>query len=567
MKTLVSLVLALPAVAVAIHCPFDLVQFKAVLKECRLQCPDTRFPIARNGEFENVTVPEHFYTIDDSIMILAMDERIGRRCELRHNKEWSTTGVAQQFKAIMKLVPVNNRAFTIMQIHSKTFRGTDGITYPSGPPFMLYRGDRGGKSDHLWAKLRTSMRPKKTTYFDLGPRPLGFFELKVFVAQGFMSVWLDGQIMFTEDVRHLDVLPRNMFKTGVYAHGTGPQRVEYKELTMGAIDQDELPTAPEDSLKTGKSQKQTSKKKSSKGKNASESTKSSSPSIAPTTSLAHHWKTRSPTNQESDTIGLDSGISRLVLVDAETNQDILVLNDGQVLDLSRLPNFSIRAVAGTEAVDLVIFTVNGWVAKKEYYEPYAIAGDSPPGNYISWGVSPGKYTISATAYTQHGRTRKIGESFTITIAVVPRATESPTSSPTTLVPTTYPILSPTTTALSSRANPPRIVQFILVDVATGRDLHLLMNGDTIDTSIFSNFTIRAVTQPGRIGSVVFLLNNKTVRIENRPPYSISGDIYGGGGFLRWTLDSGHYSIVATPYSKGRGRGFQGVPLSLSITIV
>ncbi|MDX1565871.1 MAG: FecR family protein, partial [Phycisphaeraceae bacterium] len=120
------------------------------------------------------------------------------------------------------------------------------------------------------------------------------------------------------------------------------------------------------------------------------------------------------------------------LVDAPSGRRVTgfdPLEDGAVIDLSRLPSRQINIVAVTEprTVNYVRWTLNSdrhsvsqVPQAKEQYEPYSMAGDDFPfpekkNGFKSWTPKPGSYTATATAYDgrqRSGPTRTLR--FTIT---------------------------------------------------------------------------------------------------------------------------------------------------------
>lgn len=77
----------------------------------------------------------------------------------------------------------------------------------------------------------------------------------------------------------------------------------------------------------------------------------------------------------------------LTLVDGVTDQDIATISDGDIIDLSLLPNkkINIRANTSPASVGSVVFTF-GRRTSRDNRAPYSIAGDDNSGNYI--GVKP-----------------------------------------------------------------------------------------------------------------------------------------------------------------------------------
>merc|ERR1711991_1062773 len=97
-------------------------------------------------------------------------------------------------------------------------------------------------------------------------------------------------------------------------------------------------------------------------------------------------------------------VSRLVLVNANTNEDIRDLVDGDVIDLSVVgTSLNVRA----ELADVpdgsspsVLFGYNEYSAfRLENASPFALNGDSR-GDYYVWTPATGANTLKATPYTQ-----------------------------------------------------------------------------------------------------------------------------------------------------------------------
>jgi len=97
-----------------------------------------------------------------------------------------------------------------------------------------------------------------------------------------------------------------------------------------------------------------------------------------------------------------AAIDSLILVNADTDEDIGPLGD--VIELSSLPtqNISIRAAPNTENVTGVLFRLSGeqHYARFEFKPPYALFGDQE-GDYRPWfrrGPEPGKYRLATTVF-------------------------------------------------------------------------------------------------------------------------------------------------------------------------
>ncbi len=106
---------------------------------------------------------------------------------------------------------------------------------------------------------------------------------------------------------------------------------------------------------------------------------------------------------------------------------------------------------------------------------------------------------------------------------------------------------------------PRIRHFTLVNAENGRFIRNIREGDVINLTRLPtrHVLIRAHTGPARVGSVVLKLNGKEVT-ENIPPYD-----YPGTEDILIRLDENNYTITATPYTKAKGQGEAGIPLTVS----
>lgn len=110
-------------------------------------------------------------------------------------------------------------------------------------------------------------------------------------------------------------------------------------------------------------------------------------------------------------------VTRLVLVNADTDQDIREIYHNESISLSQDgANLSIRAeTAGN--VESIVFHINGSVFQTESQPVYALAGNN--GNdYNAWTPSTGTYSIMATPYTENSGQGSAGASLAIVLNVV-----------------------------------------------------------------------------------------------------------------------------------------------------
>ena len=101
------------------------------------------------------------------------------------------------------------------------------------------------------------------------------------------------------------------------------------------------------------------------------------------------------------TIAAAQSVTSFTLVNADTDQDIGPLNDGDVINLAGLPtpNLNVRADTVPNTVGSVVFGLDAnSTFRTETSPPYALAGDSS-GDYHPWTPSLGVHTLTATPFT------------------------------------------------------------------------------------------------------------------------------------------------------------------------
>lgn len=112
-------------------------------------------------------------------------------------------------------------------------------------------------------------------------------------------------------------------------------------------------------------------------------------------------------------------VSSLILVNAETDQDIKTLQNGDVIDLFFLPTdkLNIRAVVHPDTVGSVMFNFSNKVIVRENYTPYVIGGDIK-GDYRAWTLPTGNLTLTATPYALRQGKGEKGKAHSVTFTVV-----------------------------------------------------------------------------------------------------------------------------------------------------
>lgn len=114
-------------------------------------------------------------------------------------------------------------------------------------------------------------------------------------------------------------------------------------------------------------------------------------------------------------------ITDFVLVNADTNEDIFLLEDNMEINLKSLPtlNLNIRANA-TEDVRSVKLRLSGSDSsmRTENVVPFALFGDAPAGEYFGRIFDQGHYTIEAIGYSEMNAEGISGVSGTINFSIV-----------------------------------------------------------------------------------------------------------------------------------------------------
>lgn len=109
-------------------------------------------------------------------------------------------------------------------------------------------------------------------------------------------------------------------------------------------------------------------------------------------------------------------IENFYLVNADTDTDIGILQDGAVIDIGT-QNINIRAATNSPNVASVRLNLNGHPDYRiETASPYAL-GENDPGVFAPWLTPPGQYTLIATAYDGANATGNAGVPRTVNFTI------------------------------------------------------------------------------------------------------------------------------------------------------
>ena len=343
------------------------------------------------------------------------------------------------------------------------------------------------------------------------------------------------------------------------------------------------------------------------------------------------------TDTETITVNVSGATSnqevlRFRLIDAQTDQDIGALKEGDVIDLANNPEITVKAITDPGTVGSVTFNMDGPqnFTSTENAAPYTLFGDNN-GDINAWSNPPvGSCTLTATPFTDSNGNGTAGTSITISFSIINNSpianvepiadfTASTTSGPAPLTVNlnassssdsdgnivsyswnygngnsgtgvtsnvtyntagTYNIrLTVTdndgatntktiTVNVSGSTSNQEVLRFRLFNSLTDKDNGGLRNGDVIDIGDNPNITIRAITDPGIVGSVVFQLSgaaNHTFT-DNSSPYGLYGGT--GSNYAAWPNPSvGNYTLTATPFTSSGGNGTAGKSFTVNFSIV
>jgi hypothetical protein len=222
------------------------------------------------------------------------------------------------------------------------------------------------------------------------------------------------------------------------------------------------------------------------------------------------------------------------LVNADTNEDIMPIREGDVVDYAQLPILNLSIRANTEGpARSVVFRFNRKQVQIENHLPFAIAGDDPQGNYNPWVLPAGQHTLTATPYQGTWGKGAKGTAHTVNFTVIGH----------------------------------KVVGFTLINADTDQDLQPLREGDVIDLSALPtrNLNVRAEVRPAEVGSLMFHLNGKRVATEHNAPYALFGNA--GNDYFAGSLPVGSHTLLSTPYLQSYRRGMEGEALSVRFTVV
>ncbi len=250
------------------------------------------------------------------------------------------------------------------------------------------------------------------------------------------------------------------------------------------------------------------------------------------------------------------GIARLELYNADTDELVQILNNGNEIPLASIgtDNLAIRAIPTSSSVGSVEFEISGaFTAQRiENIAPYTSFGNgqNPDGSTDFFGqqfpfgvLEPATITVEATAFSEPAGQGEASAPLTISFNLVDE-----------------PLLS-----------------FSLIDASTDQELGVITDFTIINTSLVGeNLNIRVNSNNEQaIGSVGFTLEETDITVtpiglvleatENIPPFALFGD-NGANDFKDGSFAEAFYLLTATPFSEDNLQGVEGPSISLIFAV-
>lgn len=234
-------------------------------------------------------------------------------------------------------------------------------------------------------------------------------------------------------------------------------------------------------------------------------------------------------------------VTSLVLVNADSDQDIAIINQGDVFNLAEIgtTNLNVRAEVEGDA-ESVVFDYNGQLSYEIDNSPVYALGGISGNDYDAWNPDLGSNTIGATAFTQDNGQGLASELLTVNFTTINQEEPEETQGP-------------------------KITSFILVNADSDQDIAPINEGDVFNLAEIgtSNLNVRAEVEDGT-ESVIFDYNGQSnFQTENLPVYALGGN--SGNDYDAWNPDLGINTITATAYTKDNGQGIAGEPSTVNFS--
>ena len=181
-------------------------------------------------------------------------------------------------------------------------------------------------------------------------------------------------------------------------------------------------------------------------------------------------------------------------------------------------------------------------------------------------------TPTRTPTTTPARTPTVAPTRAPTIAPTRTPTTTPTRTP--VNPTTAPVNPTWTPTITPSRNPAptttgEVSGFVLINSNDNSEIRSLKDGDVINLYGMqtTNLNLRADTS-GIVESVRFDLDGQSgFKTDSGIPYALGGEDKGDYYRVKRISNLGFHTVTATPFSKNRGAGREGKPMTVTFTVI
>jgi hypothetical protein len=229
-------------------------------------------------------------------------------------------------------------------------------------------------------------------------------------------------------------------------------------------------------------------------------------------------------------------VTTLSLFNSDTDKAIAGFGDlrnGAVIDLAKIGAKHVNIVANTAGTtSSVRFKFNS-VFSTDNTAAFSLFGGSSATNLNGKALAPGKYTVTATPFSQDNASGKAGAARVVSFAIKAGTVSKPTVAK------------------------PRVTSYRLIDTRTGKTIagySSLTSSRSIRLSSLPTRNLALIANvSGPVGSVKFT-GTLGSRIDNTPSYATAA----------WYAKSGSFTFKSTAYSADNARGTAGNTLAVTL---
>lgn len=114
-------------------------------------------------------------------------------------------------------------------------------------------------------------------------------------------------------------------------------------------------------------------------------------------------------------------LTRFVLVNADTNEDIRIIAENDIFDMNELPpalNVRVDAGSGVQSVTFALSPHNEHFRGQENMRPFSLFGDTEVDNYNAGSFANGSHSLSANPFAELGASGAQGDTLSVNFEVI-----------------------------------------------------------------------------------------------------------------------------------------------------